>query len=126
MNNRIQIAHDFAKSINSKYIKKIILFGSVARGEDTEDSDIDILIISDFEDIIEPIISDEVLKIVLDKEEFVSAHVMSQNKLDKIKDFTFLKNIKKRGLFLDEIESLVKIAIDNYETSLMVFESGKY
>jgi predicted nucleotidyltransferase len=27
---------------------KIILFGSVARGDDTEDSDIDILIISDY------------------------------------------------------------------------------
>ncbi|MBQ6444249.1 MAG: HEPN domain-containing protein [Methanosphaera sp.] len=27
---------------------------------------------------------------------------------------------------MDEIESLVKIALDNYETSLMVFESGKY
>ena len=51
MNNRIQIARDFANSINSKYIKRIILFGSVARGEDNEDSDIDILIVSDFGDI---------------------------------------------------------------------------
>lgn len=84
MNNRIQIAHDFAKAIKSKYIKEIILFGSVARGEDTEYSDIDILIVSDFKDIIEPIISDEVFKIVLDKEEFISAHVMSEKKLEII------------------------------------------
>ena len=100
MNNRIQIAHDFAKVIRSKYIKEIILFGSVARGEDTEDSDIDILIVSDFNDIIEPIVSDEVFKIVLDKEEFVSAHIMSEKKLEEIKDFTFFKNIKKEGIIL--------------------------
>ena len=47
MNDRIQIAKEFAKAINSDYIKQIILFGSVARGDDKEFSDIDILIISD-------------------------------------------------------------------------------
>ena len=46
MNNRIQIAREFANAIKSDKIIKIILFGSVAREEDTEDSDIDILIIS--------------------------------------------------------------------------------
>jgi predicted nucleotidyltransferase len=47
MNDRIQIAKEFAESINSDYIKQIILFGSVARGDDKDFSDIDILIISD-------------------------------------------------------------------------------
>ena len=46
MKNRIEIAQEFADKIKNKYIKKIILFGSVARGEDNDDSDIDILIIS--------------------------------------------------------------------------------
>ena len=100
MNNRIQIARDFANSINSKYIKRIILFGSVARGEDNEDSDIDILIVSDFGDIIEPLIADEVFKIVLDKEEFISAHVMPESKLNRLKSFTFLNNIEREGLIL--------------------------
>lgn len=44
--NRLEIAQEFAKAINSKYILKIILFGSVARCEDGEESDIDILIVS--------------------------------------------------------------------------------
>ena len=100
MNNRIQIARDFAKSINSKYIKEIILFGSVARGDDNKDSDIDILVVSDFENIIEPLIADEVFKIVLDKDEFVSAHVMSESKLKKLKNYTFLKNIRKEGIII--------------------------
>ena len=34
----IGIAHEFANAINSDKIVRIILFGSVARGEDTEDS----------------------------------------------------------------------------------------
>ena len=46
MVNRKQIAIDFANSLNHPEIEKIILFGSVAREEDTEESDIDILIIT--------------------------------------------------------------------------------
>ncbi|WP_407422873.1 nucleotidyltransferase domain-containing protein [Methanobrevibacter sp.] len=42
------MAHEFANAINSDKIVRIILFGSVARGEDTEYSDIDILIVSDY------------------------------------------------------------------------------
>lgn len=46
MYNRVEIAREFANAINSDKIIKIILFGSVARGDDHEESDIDILIIS--------------------------------------------------------------------------------
>ena len=46
MNNRMEIAREFANAIKSDKIIRIILFGSVARGDDTEESDIDILIIS--------------------------------------------------------------------------------
>ena len=38
--NRKQIAEEFSKSIDYPEIDKIILLGSVARGEDTEESDI--------------------------------------------------------------------------------------
>ena len=46
MNNRYEIAHEFADAIRTDDIIKIILFGSVARGDDTEESDIDILIVT--------------------------------------------------------------------------------
>lgn len=42
--DRKQLAMDFAKSLNHPEIEKIIIFGSVARGENNKDSDIDILI----------------------------------------------------------------------------------
>ena len=34
MNNRLEIAREFADAINSDKIIKIIVFGSVARGDD--------------------------------------------------------------------------------------------
>ena len=46
MNNRFEIAREFAEAICSENIVKIILFDSVARGDDTEESDSDILIIT--------------------------------------------------------------------------------
>ena len=68
MNNRIKIAQDFAKKIMNEHIKQIVLFGSVAWGEDNEYSDIDILILTDNEQLIEDEISDEVRDILLYKE----------------------------------------------------------
>ena len=84
MNDRIEIAREFAKSIKSDKIIKIILFGSVARGDDTEESDIDILVVSNYAKLIEPKIREEVFKVVLDKKEFISALVFSEEKLNKI------------------------------------------
>lgn len=100
MNNRFEIAQKFANSIKSKYIEQIILFGSVARGEDNDESDIDILIISSYGMKIEPKISDEVFKIIMEDEELISSHVMSKNKIEKIKDYSFIKNVKKDAIIL--------------------------
>lgn len=100
MNDRIQIAKEFAKAINSDYIKQIILFGSVARGDDKEFSDIDILIISDNAKEIEDEIMDIAFEIVLDKQEVISPHIASESNLNKIEDFSFMKNIERDGIVL--------------------------
>lgn len=100
MNNRIEIAKKFADSINSDKIKKIILFGSVARGDDTEDSDIDILIITNYGDEIHSKISNEVTDIILDKGELISAHVMTEEHFNKIKPYSFIKNVEKDGVVI--------------------------
>ena len=100
MNNRRHIAYEFAEAINSKYIKLIILFGSVARGEDTKDSDIDILIISDYYDKIDPIIMDIIGDIVLEKQELISAHIMSEERFNTTQHFSFLSNVLEEGEIL--------------------------
>ena len=101
MNKRIQIAKDFAKKIMNNHIKQIVLFGSVARGEDTKYSDIDILIIADDVDLVEDEISDEVIDILLYKEEHVSAHIISEEHYNKTKDFSFLRNVYEDGVILE-------------------------
>ena len=89
MNNRVKIAYEFANAINSDKIVRIILFGSVARGDDGEDSDIDILIVSD-------VVGD----IVLDQQELISPHIMSVDRFNNTKDYSFLTNVLEDGVVL--------------------------
>lgn len=100
MNDRIEIAKRFAEAINSDEIFEIILYGSVARGDDTEDSDIDILIISNNFHDIEDFVADEVLKVLLEDYEYISAQIMSNDHFEKTKNFSFLKNVLKEGVVI--------------------------
>ena len=97
MNDRLEIAQEFAESINSNKIAKIILFGSVARGDDHEDSDIDILIITDYRDEIWEDIENLIGEIVLEKQELISAHIMSTKRFNTTRDYSFLSNVLVEG-----------------------------
>lgn len=97
MNNRVKIAYEFANAIDSDKIVRIILFGSVARGDDTEDSDIDILIVSDYRDEIWENIADMIGEIVLEKQELISAHIMSTDRFNTTQDYSFLSNVLAEG-----------------------------
>lgn len=77
-----------------------MLFGSVARGEDNDDSDIDILIISDNRELIEVIISDEKYEIFDNYRELISVHLITQKHYRNTKDYSFLTNIRKEGIIL--------------------------
>ena len=98
MSDRINVAREFAEVINSEYILKIILFGSVAWGDDNDDSDIDILIISNYRDKIWPDISRAIANVIIERQELISAHVISEKHLNEINDFTFIQNIKRKVL----------------------------
>lgn len=98
MYNRVEIAIEFAKAIKSDDIIKIILFGSVARGDDTEESDIDILIISNNREEIDDKIADEIAWIMYNKQELISAHVIDEKTFERTKNYSFLTNILKEGV----------------------------
>lgn len=100
MQDRFKIAQEFAKKIKSDDIKLIILFGSVARGEDKTEPDIDILIVSPNLNKIESHIDDEVVNIILNKNEFISAHLMTENHFNKTKNYPFLTNVLNEGVIL--------------------------
>ncbi len=98
MHNRKVIAREFAKAINSNYIIKIILFGSVARGDDHDESDIDILIISNNRENIQQQVDDEIAWIMYDKQELISAHIMDEKFFNQTKNFSFLRTVLKEGV----------------------------
>ncbi len=100
MNNRMEIAREFAELINSEDIVKVIVFGSVAREEDTEESDIDILIVSPIARDIRKDINKIVVDIVLEKDELISAHLMTEEHFNKTINYPFLTNVLNEGVVL--------------------------
>ncbi|KZX11481.1 nucleotidyltransferase domain-containing protein [Methanobrevibacter filiformis] len=102
--DRKQIAIDFAKSLNHSEIEKIILFGSVARGDDNKDSDIDILIITSKKSDKRKIKGDVYSKtfdILMKNGEYISAKIKSLNHYNKYKNFSFFSNVDREGILLN-------------------------
>jgi len=103
MIDRKKLAIDFAQSLDHPEIEKIILFGSVARGEDTEDSDIDILIITKNinDDLkIEDDVYDKVVDILLDNMVRISVKMRTIEQYETYRDFPFYSNVEKDGVLI--------------------------
>lgn len=101
--NRKQLAIEFAKSLNHPEIEKIILFGSVARGDDSKDSDIDIIIItSNINDDLK--IEDEIygktFDTLLETGEYLSVKMIDSEHYKKNRNFSFYRNIAKDGVLI--------------------------
>ena len=82
-------------------IEGIILFGSVARGEGKEDSDVDILVIGDVS--LEELV-DISFPILLEYEKLISAKNMNREHFDFLvrEGYSFARNITKEGIILYE------------------------
>ena len=93
---------EFIRRALEKYkdrIDTIILFGSVARGEAREDSDIDILIVTKEEDFrLRHILIGIAFDILLETEENISVKALSKNDFEKHKNFSFLRNVISEGV----------------------------
>jgi predicted nucleotidyltransferase len=103
MIDRKQIAIEFAKSLNHPEIEKVILFGSVARKEDTKESDIDILIFTkkredEFE--IRNDVYGKTFRTLLETGEYLSAKIIPIKHYEKYKSFSFYSNIDKDGVVI--------------------------
>jgi predicted nucleotidyltransferase len=98
--NRRNIAINFAKKINNELTKKIILFGSVARGEDKEDFDIDILIVTSNKKELRNYIIDKSFDTNLETGEYISPTIVSIEDYEKYKNFSFFTTVNKEGVVL--------------------------
>ena len=102
-NNKNKALTEFIKHLKSRYknkIKKIILYGSYARGDYTEDSDIDVLIVGD---VSQKEISYLTTDILLKYGEIISAIVEKEIEFEKLKNSMFHKNVLKEGVELNEL-----------------------
>ena len=100
MSKKHEIAENFAKTIKSDKIKLIMLFGSVARGDYRPDSDIDILVVSNYHSEIWPQISTIIADTVLEQGELLSVHVMPEDVFNETRDYSFLTNVLREGIVL--------------------------
>jgi predicted nucleotidyltransferase len=99
--DRKKIAFEFAKSLKYDEIEKIILFGSVARGNDNNNSDIDILIItSNNSSDIEDEVYTKVFKILITTGQRISIKMRSNEYYKKYINSSFLSNVEKEGIVL--------------------------
>ena len=102
--NKLEILKSFVDELKKNYkekIVKIILYGSVARGEDREDSDIDVLIITNYDSFkMQKLVSDVVIKILLEYGIYISAKVLSVEEFNQMKKIntSFYRNILKDGV----------------------------
>ncbi|MDR1819216.1 MAG: nucleotidyltransferase domain-containing protein [Methanobrevibacter sp.] len=95
-----QLAINFAKSINYSGIEKIILYGSVAREEDNENSDIDLLIVTDGsnDEFIKEEVSNKAWEVLLKDGEYISLIFKTNSYFQKHKKHSFISNVIKDGV----------------------------
>jgi predicted nucleotidyltransferase len=102
--DRKQLAIDFAESLNHHQgIEKIVLFGSVARGEDKKESDIDVIIFTNKEEDrleIKDDVYTKVMDVVYKHMEYISAKIISMKHYEKCRNNSFYTNVDKEGVVI--------------------------
>ncbi len=89
---------EFLKILREKFknrIKEVIVFGSYARGDYTEESDIDVLIVGDVS--LDEIV-DISVEILLKYGEVINAIVEKKEEFEAKKSFSFHKTVLKEGI----------------------------
>jgi len=102
--NYREAVEEFVRRVLGRYkdkIESIILFGSVARSEAKEDSDIDILIVVKKEDFkLRRALIGVAFDILLETGKDISVKVLSKNEFEDRRNFSFLRNIISEGVKL--------------------------
>ena len=96
---------DEIKNIYGEHLRKIILYGSYARGDHNSDSDIDIMILLDLKDMdikkYRHKLSDMTFDVNLDNDVDIKPMAINEAHFDIwVKNYPFYKNIKNDGVIL--------------------------
>ena len=99
--DRMKIARDFSNFLDFPEIDEVILYGSVARGDDHEGSDIDILIISRDKFQTKSKLYPKVGDFLIDEGIYISVKVISPEEYQGMQKTHFFSEIKKEGVVLE-------------------------
>lgn len=92
---KLELAKEFAKTL--KDVEKVILYGSVARGEEKEESDVDILILSRDKLKTKDKVIERAMDILLDTGTYISVKVISPSEFERLRNTHFISQIEKEG-----------------------------
>jgi len=96
--NKEKALDSFMKKIEAfkSIIAKVIVFGSYARGEAKEESDIDVLLVVKDKKIEQEVIGMAV-DVLLEHGEYISVKVLTEEEFELLKDTGFVRNVMKEG-----------------------------
>ncbi|HID44043.1 MAG TPA: nucleotidyltransferase domain-containing protein [Archaeoglobaceae archaeon] len=102
-NDKKNLLDIFVRSLKEKHrdkIEKIILFGSVARGENKEHSDVDVLIITNYDSFkMQKLVSEIVVNILLKTVVYISAKVLTEDEFDFLRKMkSFYRSVMEEGI----------------------------
>jgi uncharacterized protein len=99
--DRMKIAREFRNFLDFPEIEEVILYGSVARGDDHEGSDIDILVISKDKFQTKSKLYPKVGDFLLDNGVYISVKVISPEDYRQMQNTYFFSEISKEGVLLE-------------------------
>lgn len=96
--------NSFVQEITQKYpdkINNVIIYGSVARGEDTRESDVDLLITGKLDDWrFERELINIAFDIGLENGVYLSVKYLPQDRFAKAGSFSFFRTVSEEGVFV--------------------------
>jgi len=99
--DRMKIARDFRDFLDFPEIEEVILYGSVARGDDHEGSDIDMLVISRDKFQTKSKLYPKVGDFLLDMGVYISVKVISPEEYQQMQNTHLFSQIKKEGVLFE-------------------------
>ncbi len=102
--DRRKIAEEFAHQLKAKYgdsVEQVILYGSVARGEEHPESDIDILVVTrDTSWSFRISLAAEASEVLMREGVYVSAKPVNVDRFKQPGETLFWRNVRREGLVL--------------------------
>jgi predicted nucleotidyltransferase len=97
---KLELAKDFARTLKDAAAERIILYGSVARGEDTEESDVDILVLSRDKRATRKQVIKRAIDVLLDTGTYISVKVLTPGEYEQLQDTHFIRQIREEGVVI--------------------------